>query len=154
MRSFTLFRSMAALLLAPGCNAALTSLHGCGGTGQQYQQQANYAPYADDKGFIVVYPTSHNDSNCWDVSFPKSLTHSGGGDSEGLVNMVAYLVKTYNADRPKSGCFAGSPGNSPITSNRTCANGNVNKSGAEWAAQVHVMYPSYNGTYPHMQTFH
>lgn len=136
----------------------------------------------------MVYPTSHNDSNCWDVSFPTSLTHNGGGDSEGLANMVAYLVKTYNANPAQvyatgsssgcmmtnvllavypdvfsagscysgvaAGCFAGSPGNSPSTSNRTCANGNVNKSGAQWAAQVHAMYPSYNGAYPRMQTFH
>ncbi|KAI1855228.1 hypothetical protein JX265_006631 [Neoarthrinium moseri] len=218
MRPSTLFGSLAALLLSPVSDAALTTvtnwgsnptnlemqiylpkklaakpavvvaLHGCGGSGQQYYQQANYGSYADDKGFIVIYPSSKNDSNCWDVSFPRTLTHDGGGDSEGLSNMVSYLVQKYNADPAKvyatgsssgcmmtnillavypdvfsagscysgvaAGCFAGSPGNSPTTSNRTCANGDVNKSGAEWAAQVHAMYPSYKGAYPRMQTFH
>ena len=53
-----------------------------------------------------------------------------------------------------AGCVAGSPGNSPSSSNRTCADGHVNKSGAEWAAQVRAMYPGFNGSYPRMQTFH
>lgn len=157
-------------------------------SGSLYYQVANYGSYADEKGFIVVYPTTHNDSNCWDVSQPKSLTHNGGGDSQGLVNMVDYLVKTYNADPAQvyatglssgcmmtnillaaypdvfsagscysgvaAGCFAGSPGSSPISSNSSCADGDVIKSGAEWAAQVHALYPGYNGTYPRMQTFH
>ncbi|KAH6657615.1 PHB depolymerase family esterase [Truncatella angustata] len=168
--------------------AVIVALHGCSGSGAQYYQQANYDSYADAKGFIVVYPSARNDSNCWDVSSSKSLSHNGGGDSQGLANMVAYLIKTYNADPTKvyatgtssgcmmtnvllavypdvfaagscysgvaAGCFAGSPGSSPISSDRTCANGKVNKSGASWSTQVHAMYAGYNGTYPRMQTFH
>ncbi|KAI0137110.1 Alpha/Beta hydrolase protein [Xylariales sp. AK1849] len=213
-----LYSSLAALFLSSGGNAALTTvtnwganptnlemqiylpaklaanppvvvaLHGCTGSGSQYYQEANYSSYADAQGFIVIYPSSHNDSNCWDVSSAKSLTHGGGGDSEGLTQMVDYLVKTYNADPTKvyatgsssgcmmtnvllatypdvfaagscysgvaAGCFAGSPGSSPTSSDPACADGKVIKTGDEWAAQVHAMYPTYNGTYPRMQTFH
>lgn len=122
------------------------------------------------------------------MSQPRTLTHDGAGDSEGLTNMVAYLVETYDADPTQvfatgsssgcmmtnillatypdvfaagscysgvaAGCFAGSPGSSPITSNSSCAQGKVQKTGAEWAEQVHEMYPTYNGTYPRMQTWH
>lgn len=118
----------------------------------------------------------------------KSLTHNGGGDSTGLVQMVDYLVETYNADVSKvfvtgtssgcmmtnvlmatypdvfmagscysgiaAGCLAGSPGSSPSSADQSCANGLVTKTGAQWAAQVKKMYPSYTGAYPRMQTFH
>ena len=53
-----------------------------------------------------------------------------------------------------AGCVAGSPGNAPLTSNRSCADGLVIKSGAAWAAQAHAMFPNYTGRYPRMQTFH
>lgn len=53
-----------------------------------------------------------------------------------------------------AGCVAGSPGNAPLTSNRSCADGHVVKSAADWAAQARAMYPGYAGRYPRMQTFH
>ncbi|KAH7009699.1 Alpha/Beta hydrolase protein [Ilyonectria destructans] len=53
-----------------------------------------------------------------------------------------------------AGCFAGSPGSSPISSNRSCANGDVQKTGEEWAAQAHAMYPGYSGDYPSLKTWH
>ncbi|KAH8669164.1 PHB depolymerase family esterase [Xylariales sp. PMI_506] len=168
--------------------AAVFALHGCMATGEQYYAQANYSTWAEEQGFLVVYPTSYNDSNCWDVSSTKSLTHDGGSQSAGLAEMAAYLIKQYNVDKGKiyitgsssgcmmtnimmavypnvfqagscysgvaAGCFAGSPGNSPFDSNHTCANGDVRKTGAEWAVQVHGMWPGYNGTYPRMQVWH
>ncbi|KAK7961574.1 uncharacterized protein PG986_002399 [Apiospora aurea] len=53
-----------------------------------------------------------------------------------------------------AGCLIGSPGNSPTTSDRTCANGKINKTGPEWAKIVRDMYPGYTGSYPRMMTFH
>lgn len=38
--------------------------------------------------------------------------------------------------------------------NSQCAGGQLHKSSAEWAAQVHAMYPSYSGKYPRMQIYH
>lgn len=60
-----------------------------------------YGSLADQKGFIVIYPSSKKDNNCWDVASTKSLTHEGGGDSQGLANMVKYTINKYNADPSK-----------------------------------------------------
>jgi acetylxylan esterase len=38
--------------------------------------------------------------------------------------------------------------------NSQCAGGQVHKTSAQWAQQVHQMYPSFTGTYPKMQIFH
>ncbi|KAI0007290.1 carbohydrate esterase family 1 protein [Xylariaceae sp. FL0662B] len=92
--------------------AIVVALHYCGGTGAAYYQMANYDTYADAGGFIVIYPTTNKDSNCWDVASDATLTNNGGGDSTGLVNMVKYLITKYNADPTKvyatgssSGCM-------------------------------------------------
>ncbi|KAF5502225.1 Feruloyl esterase B [Colletotrichum aenigma] len=167
----------------------ILALHGCGGSGSAYSRQAEYIPLSDSKGtFVVIYPSSTKDFNCWDVASTKSLTRDGGGDSNGLANMIRYTISKYSADPTKvfvtgsssgcmmtnvlsatypdlfaaascysgvaAGCLAGSPGSSPISADPRCANGQIIKTGAEWAAQVRAMYPGYNGSYPRMQTFH
>lgn len=38
-------------------------LHPCGGTGQAYVQQSGYGTLADQKGFIVIYPTTTHDNH-------------------------------------------------------------------------------------------
>ncbi|TDZ44944.1 Feruloyl esterase B [Colletotrichum trifolii] len=174
--------------LAPS-PAIILALHGCGGSGQAYSRQAEYIPLSEQKRtFVVIYPSSTKDFNCWDVASAKSLTHEGGGDSTGLANMVRYALSRYAADPQKvfvtgtssgcmmtnvlsatypdlfvaascysgvaAGCLAGSPGSSPISADPRCANGQVVKTGEQWAAQVRAMYPAYNGTYPRIQTFH
>jgi acetylxylan esterase len=53
-----------------------------------------------------------------------------------------------------AGCLAGSPGNSPVSANPDCANGKHIKTQAAWVTQAKAMYPTYNGTYPKMLTFH
>ncbi|KAK7227676.1 hypothetical protein V2G26_015679 [Clonostachys chloroleuca] len=53
-----------------------------------------------------------------------------------------------------AGCLAGQKGSSPISSDRECSNGNVQKTGEEWAKQVHAMYPGYDGNYPRFLTWH
>ncbi|KAG4437742.1 hypothetical protein IFR05_006776 [Cadophora sp. M221] len=81
--------------------AIILALHGCGGTGQQYYQQTKYAALADTNGFIVIYPSAPHDSNCWDVASIKTLSRDGGGDSNGLANMLKYTISTYQADPSK-----------------------------------------------------
>ncbi|KAI1344495.1 carbohydrate esterase family 1 protein [Xylariaceae sp. FL0016] len=158
--------------------AVVLALHGCTETGDIYYGQANYSTYAETEGFIIVYPTAPHDSNCWDVATNATLTHDAGGDSKGLVNMVDYLIETYNADPTKvfatgsssgcmivfaagscysgipAGCLKGSPGSSPFSANQTCAEGKVIQTGEQWAELVHEMYPDYTGEYPRMQTWH
>jgi poly(hydroxyalkanoate) depolymerase family esterase len=50
-----------------------------------------------------------------------------------------------------AGCFATSDGS---LWNSQCSGGNVSKSGSEWAATAHAMYPGYAGAYPRMQLWH
>ncbi|KAK1573016.1 PHB depolymerase family esterase [Colletotrichum navitas] len=169
--------------------AIILALHPCGGSGPSYANQANYITPSDSKRtFVVIYPSSTKDFNCWDVASSATLRHDGGGDSAGLANMVRYAITRYNADPKRifvtgsssgcmmtnvlsatypdifaaatcysgvaAGCLAGSPGSSPISADPRCANGQINKTGAQWAAQVRDMYPGYSGTYPRLQTYH
>lgn len=53
-----------------------------------------------------------------------------------------------------AGCMAGSPGSSPISSDRVCSDGKIIKTGQQWADQVKSMYPGYNGAYPRFKTWH
>lgn len=59
---------------------------------------ANYDSFAARRGFITIYPSTPNDSNCWDVASEETLTHDGGGDSKSLVAMVNYVIDEYGAD--------------------------------------------------------
>ncbi|KAK1579871.1 PHB depolymerase family esterase [Colletotrichum navitas] len=88
--------------------AIILALHLCGGSGHAYAQQANYIAASDQKrNFLVIYPSSTRDNNCWDVASAASLKHDGGGDSTGLANMVRYAIASYNAD-PKRVFVTGS----------------------------------------------
>ncbi|KAM0322281.1 hypothetical protein ACHAQA_009570 [Verticillium albo-atrum] len=78
--------------------AIILALHGCGGSGQGYASQADYTALASSRNYVVIYPSSRRDFNCWDVATTASLTHDGGGDSTGLANMVRYALTTYRAD--------------------------------------------------------
>ncbi|KAJ6524329.1 Alpha/Beta hydrolase protein [Mycena capillaripes] len=62
--------------------AVIVAIHYCGGTAQAY----------------FTGSPSPNSDTCWDVSSRATLTHNGGGDSNGIANMVAYAISTYNAD--------------------------------------------------------
>ncbi|KAL2207030.1 alpha/beta-hydrolase [Sarocladium strictum] len=172
--------------------AIVLALHPCGGSGDGYfgQTSGSYVPIADSIGAILIYPSSPKDFNCWDVHTSQSNTHDGGGDTQVLVNMVDYVISTYNGDPARvfvtgsssgcmmtnlisavypdvfaaASCYSGMPagclnaigsgGSSPISADPACANGQVNKSGEEWAAIVHNMYPGYTGDYPRMLTWH
>ncbi|KAB5559519.1 feruloyl esterase B [Coniochaeta sp. 2T2.1] len=78
----------------------LVSPHWCHGDALAVYKGSSFASLADRYGFIVIYPDSPNAADkCWDVSSRGTLSHqSGGGDSQGIVNMVAWTVKRYKAD--------------------------------------------------------
>nr|GAT44249.1 predicted protein [Mycena chlorophos] len=52
-----------------------------------------------------------------------------------------------------AGCFA-EPGEADDSWNAQCAEGDVSKTPAQWAAIVKAMYPGYTGTYPAIQEYH
>ncbi|KAK1836419.1 PHB depolymerase family esterase [Podospora conica] len=78
--------------------AVILALHGCGGSGPAYASQSKYQPLAEQKGFVVLYPSSKRDSNCWDVATKQTLTHNGGGESNGLANIVNWAITNFGAD--------------------------------------------------------
>lgn len=92
--------------------AIILALHFCGGTGPIYSQITKYNSLAAARNFVVLYPSSPKDNNCWDVATTQSLTRDGGGDSTGLANMVKWAITQYSADPTKvfvtgssSGCM-------------------------------------------------
>ncbi|KAL2871645.1 alpha/beta hydrolase family esterase [Aspergillus lucknowensis] len=79
--------------------AVIVALHPCGGSAEAYFSQVpDLPPAADAGGFILIYPGSTEDFNCWDVATTESLTHDGGSDSLSVVNMVNYVIEQYGAD--------------------------------------------------------
>ncbi|KIM94063.1 carbohydrate-binding module family 1 protein [Oidiodendron maius Zn] len=51
-------------------------------------------------------------------------------------------------------CLFGAGGASPGNTNQSCAQGQIKKSGAQWASFVHNGYPGYTGLYPRLQVWH
>ncbi|KAL2260594.1 hypothetical protein VTK26DRAFT_5343 [Humicola hyalothermophila] len=79
----------------------IVALHPCGGNAQQWFSGTRLPSYADQHGFILIYPSTPNFSNCWDVHNTASLTHGAGGDALGIVSMVNYALNQYSGDRDR-----------------------------------------------------
>ncbi|KAA8911563.1 acetyl xylan esterase [Sphaerosporella brunnea] len=163
--------------------AILVAIHYCTGTAQAYFTGTQFASLADQYGYIVIYPNAPDSGGCWDVHSAATLSHNAGGDSLSIVNMVRYTISTYKADSSRvfaagtsSGammcevlagaypdvfagvagfagvpfsCFAG-----PNMWNSDCANGNIDKTGAQWGDLVRAAYPGYTGPRPKLQLWH
>src|SRR6202000_735004 len=120
-----------------------------------------YANLADTHGFIVVYPNSPRSGGCFDVNTNATLTHNGGGDSQGIASMVSYAIANYGVDASKvfvtgtssgammTNVMAGSYPNlfqassiysgvafacfaGPDAWNSACAEGQISKTPQEW----------------------
>ena len=76
----------------------IVAIHYCTGSAQAYFSGTQYATLADTYGFIVVYPDAPRDGKCFDVNTNATLTHDGGGDSQGIASMVQYAIRTWNVD--------------------------------------------------------
>ena len=80
----------------------LVAPHWCHGTAQDVFNYRSWAAAGDQYGFISIYPDSPNVADqCWDVSSKQSLTHDGGGDALGIVSMVRWAIKEYDADKER-----------------------------------------------------
>jgi acetylxylan esterase len=79
----------------------IVAIHYCTGSAQAYYSGSPYAQLAEQYGFVVIYPSSPHSGTCWDVSSKATLTHNGGGDSNGIANMVTWTINKYNADTCK-----------------------------------------------------
>lgn len=79
----------------------IVAIHFCTGTAQQYFSSTQYANLADTYGFIVVYPNAPRSGGCFDVNTNATLTHNGGGDSQGIASMVQYAITNYGVDKTR-----------------------------------------------------
>ena len=88
----------------------VVSAHSCGSTatGQMGNIPLTVAA-ADSSGFILILPDNPG-QNCWDVGSTQSLTHDGGGDTQGVAQMVKYALTKYNGDASRVYIFGGSSG--------------------------------------------
>ncbi|MEV0944963.1 PHB depolymerase family esterase [Micromonospora wenchangensis] len=91
-------------LYAPSTLAARPALlllvHYCGGSasGIFNGNGHDYVTAADRYGYLIVVPEATRSGNCFDVSTPAALTRNGGGDSTGIMSMVAYARQRYPVD--------------------------------------------------------
>jgi poly(hydroxyalkanoate) depolymerase family esterase len=89
----------------------LVSSHSCGSTASgQMGNITKIKAAADANGFILILPDSSPMRNCWDVGTTASLTHNGGGDTLGVVQMVKYALSKYNGDPARVYAHGGSSG--------------------------------------------
>jgi poly(hydroxyalkanoate) depolymerase family esterase len=78
----------------------LVLVHYCGGSagGIFNGNGHDYVSAADRYGFIIVLPEATRSGNCFDVSTPAALQRNGGGDSTGIMSMVAYARANHPID--------------------------------------------------------
>ncbi|RDL29998.1 uncharacterized protein BP5553_10625 [Venustampulla echinocandica] len=141
----------------------ILGLHPCGGTGQMYYGMTKLPKYADSIGFILIYPTTTKETNCRDCHSNKTLTHEGGGDSQGLVNMVKYALNKYNGDPTKVFAVGGSSG-AMMTNVLAATYPDVFNAGASWSGGpgrllqwgdiARGCYPGYSGNRTRMIIAH
>jgi poly(hydroxyalkanoate) depolymerase family esterase len=80
--------------------AVLVLVHYCGGSASAVfgWNGRDYITAADRHGYVVVLPEATRSGRCFDVSTPAALRRNGGGDSTGIMSMVAWARSRYNAD--------------------------------------------------------
>ncbi|EWC48707.1 hypothetical protein DRE_00012 [Drechslerella stenobrocha 248] len=126
----------------------LVALHGCGGSGQQMYSSSRFQTFADQYGFIVIYPSSNNrQSNCWDNHSKESLTRNGGGDTQGVAQQVQYALDRYNGDPNRVHVFGFSSG-AMLTNNMAATYPDVFESGAAFAGTPAACWAGAGGSSP------
>ncbi|MEU4836458.1 PHB depolymerase family esterase [Streptosporangium sp. NPDC023615] len=80
--------------------ALLVLTHYCGGSaGAVFNGNGrDYVTAADRYGYVIVVPEVTRSEKCFDVSTPAALRRDGGGDSTGVMAMVAWARQRHNVD--------------------------------------------------------
>ncbi|KAI0257853.1 Alpha/Beta hydrolase protein [Gloeopeniophorella convolvens] len=161
----------------------IVAIHYCQGSAQAYFTGTQYATLADTYGYLVVYPDSPRSGKCFDVNTNATLTHNGGGDSQGIASMITYAISTYGVD-PNHVFVTGTSSGAMMTNvmsgsypnlfqaasaysgvpfgcfagasdwNSQCANGDLTKTAQAWGDEVRAAYPGYTGPRPKMMLWH
>ncbi|KAG8971988.1 hypothetical protein FRC05_010401 [Tulasnella sp. 425] len=120
----------------------IVAIHYCTGSAQAYFSGTQYATLADTYGYIVIYPDSPRSGKCFDVNTPQTLSHNGGGDSQGIASMVTYAISTWgvNANR----VYVTGTSSGAMMTNVMAGSGDL----------VRAAYPGYSGPRPRMMLWH
>ncbi|KAH7109661.1 feruloyl esterase B [Dendryphion nanum] len=127
--------------------AIVVALHPCGGTAQQWYSGTRMPSYADSNGFIIIYPSTPNYSNCWDVHDAKSLTHGAGGDSLSIINMINYTLDKYKGDKAKVFVMGSSSG-AMMTNVMAGTYPEYFEAGAAYSGTAHACFAGAGGNTP------
>jgi len=120
--------------------AIIVALHPCGGNAQQFFSGTRLPSHADTNGFILIYPSTPNYSNCWDVNNAQSLTHNAGGDSQAIVAMVNHTLAQHpTADRSRVYAMGSSSG-AMMTNVLAGAYPDVFEAGAAYSGTPHACF--------------
>ncbi|KAG8996719.1 hypothetical protein FRB93_000691 [Tulasnella sp. JGI-2019a] len=161
----------------------IVAIHYCTGSAQAYFTGTQYATLADTYGYLVVYPNSPRAGSCFDVNTAATLTHDGGGDSQGIASMVTYSIATYGVSASHvyvTGTSSGAMMTNVMSGsypelfqaasiysgvpfacfagadawNTACALGEISMTGEQWGDLVRAAYPGYTGSRPKMMIWH
>jgi acetylxylan esterase len=78
--------------------AILVAVHYCTGSGPVFFSGTEFARLADERGFIVIYPSATRGGNCFDVYTQQALRRGGGSDPVGIKSMVDWAIANRNGD--------------------------------------------------------
>ncbi|QFU93526.1 PHB depolymerase family esterase [Amycolatopsis sp. YIM 10] len=81
--------------------AIVVAMHGCGGSGPGFYSSSEFASLADQRGFIVIYPSAQQQAGfgkCFDTWSAAAKKRGGGSDPVSIVSMVNYAAQTYGGD--------------------------------------------------------
>ncbi|KAG8953012.1 hypothetical protein FRC00_006513, partial [Tulasnella sp. 408] len=126
----------------PAKPALIVAIHYCTGSAQAYFSGSQYANLADTYKYIVIYPDAPRSGKCFDVNTSGTLSHNGGGDSQGIASMVTYAINTWGVDAGR--VFVTGSSSGAMMTNVMAGSGDL----------VRAAYPGYSGPRPRMMLWH
>jgi acetylxylan esterase len=125
--------------------AILVANHYCTGTGPAFYSGTQFASLADQYGFIVIYPSATRSGQCFDVSSPAALSHSGNSDPAGIVSMVRWVVANRNGDANRVYATGASSG-AMMTNVLLATHPDVFKAGSAFMGVPHACFATTDGS--------
>lgn len=164
--------------------AVVVAMHGCSQSAQLYADNAGLTKFADQHGFLLVFPeqtTANNSSKCFNW-FQPGDTRRGQGEAASIRQMVTHAASAYGADAERTyatGLSAGGAMTSvmlaaypdmfeagavvaglpygcadDVVSAYSCMNPGVDRTPSAWAGAVRDAHPGYAGPWPRVAIWH
>lgn len=164
--------------------AVVVAMHGCSQNAQMYADNAGLVKFADQHGFLLVFPeqtSANNSSKCFNW-FQPGDTRRGQGEAASIRQMVAHARSAYGADPGRTfvtGLSAGGAMTSvmlaaypdvfkagaviagipydcadDVLSAFSCMSPGVDRTPSAWAQGVRDAHPGYGGPWPRVAVWH